>query len=86
MPRSPSSYGNSGVESNEMSAVEKSRGLGVSTLEGHQTSGRVGTSSSVGRRSESPADSMWRFGCCVSRNIKLDFVHVWLTLICLSFQ
>jgi len=70
VPRSPSSYGNSGVESNEMSAVEKSRGLGVSTLEGRQTSGRVGTSSSVGRRNESPADSMWSDSSTVSSTME----------------
>ena len=65
VPRSPSSYyGNRGGGSNETSAVEKSSGLGMSTLEGRQTSSaRVGgTSSYIGGRNESSADSVWRCG------------------------
>jgi len=57
--RSSSSSGNCGVQGNETSTVQKSRGLGMSTSQGRQTSGGAGTSSSGRGRSESPADSVW---------------------------
>ena len=60
--RSTSSFGICGARGDEMSAVQKSGGLVMSTSQGLQTCGRAGTSSYGRGRSESPATSVWRCG------------------------
>ena len=59
---SSSAYRNFGVGSNETSDVQKSRGPWNSTSQRRETDGGMGMSSFRGGRSESPADSVWRYG------------------------
>lgn len=68
--RSTSSFGICGARGDEMSAVQKSGGLVMSTSQGLQTCGGAGTSSYGRGRSESPATSVWSDRSSVSSTME----------------